>query len=206
MHLAQIQSLPPALTQLIDHVPPTGTPIVVAAGRHVWEKGFDLLVSAMQKPGGPSYRCIIAGADGELTSQLAEAAGRLSSRRSLALAGVVDHCALTGLFARATTVVVPSRVEPFGLVAWEALASGARVVASRCDGLWEHLGALPVTFFEPGSDESLATALAEALSLGRLTPKERAAVSDAVTERSWPSISSTYHKILDGVAASRTRV
>ncbi|MFM8529976.1 MAG: glycosyltransferase, partial [Ilumatobacteraceae bacterium] len=55
------------------------------------------------------------------------------------LAGYVPDDELRTSLHRAGCVVIPSLYEPFGVVALEALAAGAPVVAARTGGLAETL-------------------------------------------------------------------
>lgn len=100
---------------------------VLAIGRLVPQKGFDLLVAAMS--GLPDLELSIVGAGPEALN--------LAGPR-VELAGFVAD--VPGRLARAELLVVPSRWEGFGLVAVEAMASGVPVIASDIPGLREVVG------------------------------------------------------------------
>ena len=73
---------------------------------------------------------------------------------------------LASLFAGADLALVPSLQEPLGQVAIEALACGCPVVAAASGGLLDNvLPGLTGWLARPGDPESLAHALAAALSL-----------------------------------------
>jgi len=76
---------------------------------------------------------IVAG-DGELLFQLKKQADDNMLRNTNFL-GYLDISQLRGLYSVADVSVVPSRREPFGLVAVEALACGSPVVATNQGGL-----------------------------------------------------------------------
>jgi glycosyltransferase involved in cell wall biosynthesis len=114
-------------------VPAMGRPVVVAAGRLSYEKGFDLLVRAHAEVRGRGFDHVlrIIG-DGPARDQLVALA------RSL---GVADTIELTGFLkdpqpwiASADLFVLSSRYEGTGgLVLFEALAHGVPVVATDCE-------------------------------------------------------------------------
>jgi glycosyltransferase involved in cell wall biosynthesis len=79
-------------------------------------------------------------------------------------------------FARADVVVVPSRVEPFGNVAVQAMLAGRPVVASRTQGLAEIVRDGETGLLVPPDDPAaLAGALAELLG----DPSRAAALAQA---------------------------
>jgi glycosyltransferase involved in cell wall biosynthesis len=75
--------------------------------------------------------------------------------------------------------VVPSREEPFGLSAIEAMACGAPVVASRVGGLPEHVDDSVGRLVTPDSPGELAHAVAEELRSGGRKVKGAAAAERA---------------------------
>lgn len=118
----------------IDRVPSPPTPPppegpVLAVGRLVPEKGFDVLIRAVAETGD---RLVIVG-DGEIRPAL-ESLTR-STNANVAFAGSVDPGELARDYAAARLVAVPSRREGFGMVAAEALAAGRAVVGTRVGGL-----------------------------------------------------------------------
>jgi glycosyltransferase involved in cell wall biosynthesis len=68
-------------------------------------------------------------------------------------------------YARASVVLVPSRVEPFGNVAVEALGSGRPVVASSVQGLREVLDEGGGLLVPPGDPALLADAIQQLLQM-----------------------------------------
>jgi glycosyltransferase involved in cell wall biosynthesis len=137
-----------------------GTTLRVAfAGQLLPEKGVDTLLAALARlqADGVAFEARLAGrgrGEGELKA-LAVA---------LKLVGIqfVGHTgSIPELFAWAEVVVAPSRwAEAFGLVAAEAMATGAVVVASDAGGLPEVLGAAG-RVFPAGDAGALAGVLRE---------------------------------------------
>ena len=107
---------------------------VVAAGRFIAIKGFDVLIEAMN---GVGRRLVLAG-DGLTRGLLAEEAERHGV--DLDMPGQLPPQELAQLFHQAALVVVPSRVlyggtEGFPVTALEALACGTPVIATSTGGL-----------------------------------------------------------------------
>ena len=79
----------------------------------------------------------------------------------LARAGRVDDAALSALYAGALALVVPSRLEGFGLPAVEALAHGTPVIATGLAPVREVLGDA-ATYVPVDDPEALAAAMVDA--------------------------------------------
>jgi len=128
-----------AMPALPPSPPPTDPPRLVALGRLVPEKGFDVAIDAMPavRASHPAARVTIAG-DGPERAALARRAERLGLSRAVELPGWVAPDDVPALIARSSLVVMPSRWrEPFGLVALQAAQGGRPIVATRRGGLPE---------------------------------------------------------------------
>jgi glycosyltransferase involved in cell wall biosynthesis len=136
---------------------------VVAVGRLIPIKGFDLLIDAV----GDRADVVIIGAGSEHDRLCTRARHRSVALR---LPGTVPRSDLPAWLAAADVYVQPSRrldsgrTEGVPLAALEALAVGAPVIAARSGGLAE-LGAR-ASYFEAGDVGSLRAALSLALPLG----------------------------------------
>ncbi len=117
-------------------------------GRLVSDKGIDLLVDAMQLL--PSnYTCMVVG-DGPDRGEMEKRAPY-----NMKFLGRLDSPHIAELMRQSKWVVIPSRwEEPFGLVAIEAIASGAQVLAANHGGLPEAVGPCGL-LFRPNDIESL---------------------------------------------------
>ena len=106
-----------------------GGPVIVAAGRLVRQKGFDLLLHAFARLGRADARLVILG-EGPERLALAALAAALGIASRLTLG---PHMAAPERwFAHADLFVLSSRWEGFGHVLVEAMAAGAPAVAFDC--------------------------------------------------------------------------
>jgi UDP-glucose:(glucosyl)LPS alpha-1,2-glucosyltransferase len=139
--------------------------LILFAGRVVADKGPDAFVSACAAalPHLPGWGAEIIGADRFNVDspdtgfvQMIRAAAEGANVRML---GYRDHPEVLAAMARAAIVVVPSRwPEPFGLVALEALASGAALICAPRGGLREVAGDAAV-YADPDRPGEIATAI-----------------------------------------------
>ncbi len=179
---------------------PVRQPLVLAWGRVQYEKGFQVLTSAIGRLRHrvPGIRCVIAGRG----SYLPDLQVRLDIEGVndlVHLAGFVNDDDLRLLLHTAGCVVIPSLYEPFGIVALEAMAAGAPTVAARTGGLAEILGGTDAgLLFEPGDPDDLADQIEAVLtSPGVATGLQRAATA-LVTERySWDAIAQSTVEVYD---------
>lgn len=141
-------------------------PLVVAWGRVQYEKGFQVLVRAIQalRQRVPGLHCIIAGR-GSYLPELQTQIDMEGVADLVDLAGFVPDDDLRRILARAGCVVIPSLYEPFGIVALEGMAAGAPTIVARTGGLAEIVeGTGAGLLFEPGSHLDLADRIAEILT------------------------------------------
>jgi glycogen(starch) synthase len=123
---------------------PGGERLVLLAGRLVHEKGFDLaldaLASVLCEPSGdedhPSVRFVVAGA-GPAEDDLHAQSRRLGLHVYGRFLGWVDDETLHALYRVCDICLIPSRYEPFGIVALEAMALGCACVVADTGGLRE---------------------------------------------------------------------
>ncbi|HVV25212.1 MAG TPA: glycosyltransferase family 4 protein [Pseudonocardiaceae bacterium] len=140
---------------------PDDAPLLVFFGRLEWEKGVHDLIAALPKIRArhPGARLVVAG-KGRQAQELLAAARKHRVRRAVDFVGHLSDRELRAALAAADAVVLPSRYEPFGIVALEAAAVGAPLVASTAGGLGEVVmdGRTGVAF-PPGDVPALAAAV-----------------------------------------------
>jgi glycosyltransferase involved in cell wall biosynthesis len=174
--------------------------IVAAAGRLTHSKGFDVLVSALKHLPDTRVVCVIAGDDGGELGSLIRQSETLGQGHRVVFTGRLDRRELSSLLSLAAAVVIPSRSEPFGLVALEAMSVMCRVIASDVDGLSDVVSDGVSILVKPGDPWELARAITRAIGAGELSEEERRIVSRALGDFDWYSIGERYLDLLAQVA------
>jgi len=120
----------------------TSAPRIIAVGRLVPKKGFDLLVTALDRLRDLPWQCEIIGSGPEeqrLNDQIRTL--RLTDR--ITLLGAAPHARVRQLVAQADLFVLPCRVDPAGdrdgipVVLMEAMAAGVPVVSGDLPAIRE---------------------------------------------------------------------
>jgi glycosyltransferase involved in cell wall biosynthesis len=106
-------------------------PFIVAAGRLVHQKGFDLLIRAFAARLAERQLSLVIVGEGPERSALEALAREHGVEHRVHLPGFVENP--WSYFARAAAFVCSSRWEGFGNVIIEAMACGVPVVATDCD-------------------------------------------------------------------------
>lgn len=166
-------------------------PQLVYFGRLEYEKGVQDLVAALPRirRRHPGTRLLVAGT-GTQQAFLAERVAAHRVRRSVDFLGHLPDARLAALLRTADAVVLPSRYEPFGIVALEAAAVGATLVASDAGGLGEVVrdGVTGVSFAAgdvPGIADAVSRALSDPAAARR---RSRAAKARLLDDFDWARI------------------
>ncbi len=183
-------------------------PYILAIGRVVPQKGFDLLIDAYsrllyRRPNAPDL--IIAG-DGPERESLQAQVNALGLAGRIHLIGRADRMQAVRLFHGCTFFVLPSRQEPQGIVSLEAMACAKAVAAANVGGVPEvvqdgETGLL----FRGGDPVALGAALEKLLA----DPKSAAAMGRAGRARAeahftWERIADQYFEIYKRVSRDKT--
>ena len=106
-----------------------GGGVVFALGRHVYYKGFEVLIEAMQH----FDAFLILGGDGPLRPQLEQQAAALGVGDRIFFSGRIPEDELAAYFHACDVFCLPSveQSEAFGLVQLEAMACGKPVVCTQ---------------------------------------------------------------------------
>ena len=134
--------------------------IIFALGRHVYYKGFDVLIEAMQHVDAQ----LILGGDGPLKTELQQQAERLGITHKVTFTGSIAEAELAAYFNACDVFCLPSveQSEAFGLVQLEAMACGKPVVCTQLNNGVNVVNQAGVTGLAVPVRN--ATALAEALN------------------------------------------
>jgi len=168
-----------------------GAPLAVAWGRVQYEKGFQTLVSALPalRYRHPDLRVVVAGR-GSYLGELEAIAQGLGVDHMVRFPGFVPDDELRRLLHTCRCAVIPSLYEPFGIVALEALAAGAPLVAAASGGMAEVLeGTGAGLLYPPGDAGALAGALSRMLEEPGLAASSQAAGAHLVHDvYSWDAV------------------
>jgi glycosyltransferase involved in cell wall biosynthesis len=176
-------------------------PYVLAVGRLVPQKGFDVLVDAVGRLAGTertfNWDLIIAG-DGPERERLSARVRRLGISDRVRLVGQANRDEVVDLFHHASLFVLPSRREPFGIVSLEAMAAGVPVVATDVGGVAEVVHDGVNGCLVPHGD---VTALAEAIRRMWSDRPLRIALASRgrkrATELDWDGVELEYRAVYD---------
>lgn len=130
----RVRSLAAERTAASDFVILAGPPVLVAVGRLVALKGFDVLIEAFAcvhaREAWATAELVILG-DGPERAALEAQAGRLGVSGAVHFLGFVANP--WAAMAQADVFVLSSRYEGFGLVVAEAITCGLPVVSTDCE-------------------------------------------------------------------------
>lgn len=165
---AVAQDLPPSRTTVIPnpfepHFTSSGEAPdphhLLFVGRLVSVKGADLVLQALSQL--PSRYTLTICGDGPEKRSLEQLVNEFGVKDRVTFRGWVDHDELATVAQRASIQIVPSRYEPFGIVALEGIAAGCAIVAAETGGLPEAVGPCGV-LVSPENPTALAEGIREA--------------------------------------------
>lgn len=166
-------------------------------------KGIDLLIKAAKRYEKEldNIVTLIIGA-GELSTELKKLKNKLNLS-SVYFLGNVPQKTVAELFNISEITIVPSRVEPFGLVAIESLACGTPVIASKAGGLKDFINEEVGRFFKMEDYEDLANKIIDAVNNNDKEKKGQFASEYALNNYSWnrviKELLEVYNDIVKGV-------
>ena len=178
---------------------PDDGPMVSFAGRLVPDKGVDVLLDAVART--PGLRALIVG-EGPAGGALRAQAARLGIEDRVRFHAPLPMERVAVAFTAGDVVAMPSRHEPWGRVAVEAMACGVPLVA----GAAGHLPALVGDhgrLVRPGDADDLARALREAIEEPEPARSERVArAREYAASFSWAALAERWEAVYREVAPS----
>ena len=167
-------------------------PYVLGVGRLEHHKGFDTLLAAFAQiaPDVPMVDLLIAG-EGRERERLQTAASDAGLSQRVHLMGNQSREQVAALMRGAAIIAIPSRREPFGIVALEALAAGRPIIVADIAGLREAVADAEVLWVAPDDSADLADGLAEILRTGD-RPTLLETNRSIAARRSWNAVADQY--------------
>jgi glycosyltransferase involved in cell wall biosynthesis len=178
---------------------------VIAVGRLVRQKGFDLLID--------SFARIAARHSDWMLEIYGEGSERPVLEAKVERCGCVGRIKLPGIcrqigesYADAGLFVLPSRFEGYPNALVEALAAGCPVIATNCPGASSQIleGGLYGMLVEPESVDALSVALDEMLSSDTLRADFASRATKAVAALDTPIVGSQWLDVLTSVVGQAT--
>jgi len=124
--------------------------IIGAFGRLCHQKGFDRLIEAHNKLVSSNVKLLIGG-DGPSLNKLKLLA---KDNHNIKFLGQLEN--VPQFLAHCDMVIIPSRIEPFGLVCLEAKATATPVIVSDIDGLSEQVNNCGLKIYNTNPDKILS--------------------------------------------------
>ncbi len=180
------------------------TPYVLALGRVVDKKGFDLLLAgyAAMDPADRTADLVIAGAGPALEGLEAQAEESGIGDR-VHFVGRLTREQVAVAMSRAEVFVMPSRLEPFGIVVLEGWRAGTAVIATSRGGAPEFVrDGQDGLLVDPFDTAAVARVLGRLLSDGGLRRSIAAAGRARVEEFAWPLVAEHYRSVYASVLGS----
>ena len=168
---------------------------VLGLGRMVHKKGFDLLLRAFAEVDAPDVGLVLAGS-GPQQAELEQLAVDLGVDDRTCFTGVLGRPEVAWVMANAEIFVLPSRVEPFGIVALEAWRAGTPLIATRHGGPAEYVrDGTDGVLIDPEDTVASAAALGDLLSDGLRRRGVGAAGRARLPDFTWSRVTDSFCRI-----------
>lgn len=167
-----------------------GAPRLLYVGRLEYEKGVQDLVAALARVRRthPGTTLTVAG-DGTQAAWLRDVAREHRVLRAVEFTGALDHEELVAQLHSADALVIPSRYEPFGIVALEGAATGIPVIATTAGGLADFIRSGETgESVEPADVPGLTAAIRGVLDDPAAAHRRAAAARVEVEELTWEAV------------------
>ena len=193
---------------LNEHVAPSPLALpfnrfVLALGRVVAKKGFDLLLEAFVRivREHPDVGLVIGG-DGPALADLVRRADEAGVAERVHFPGVLSRGEVAWAMEAAEVFVLPSRVEPFGIVVLEALRAGCPVVVSARGGAREIVrDEIDGLVVDPIRTDALSSKISRLLADKELARRFSKSGRARAAEFDWRLIAMSYRRLYQQLAA-----
>lgn len=140
---------------------------LIFVGAVVPDKGLDVLLDALSKLTDLAWSCRLVGPLDRapaFVDRLRKQIRRSGLEDRIRFTGALSPAGVSATYDSADLLVLPTRLETYGMVLTEALAHGVPVVASRTGGVPEAVGTVPGgtvpgVLIPPGNAEALGRAV-----------------------------------------------
>jgi glycosyltransferase involved in cell wall biosynthesis len=162
---------------------------LVAIGRHVSEKQFDVAIQAValaNRTAGRQLAELVLIGDGPDHGRLREIASSVGNKASVRFPGWMESDAVFESLGSADALLVPSQFEPYGVVVVEAMATGRPVLAAASViAAQDRNEGTSAILFHPSGD---IQCLAEQITSLAVNPEglKEACYSSRATAEKWP--------------------
>ncbi|MEM8771638.1 MAG: glycosyltransferase [Pseudomonadota bacterium] len=174
-------------------------PTIASVGHLVERKGHDLVIRAAATI--PNVNLLIAG-DGEERRELTRLANALNIADRVHFLGAIAHERLPDLYSASDLLVLASSREGWPNVLLEAMACGARCIATKAGGSAEVISSADAGEIVP---ERTSGALAEAITRNLQISKDRSAPRAHAKAHSWSKTTAGMKQIFDELTARSKR-
>jgi len=181
-------------------------PYIYATGRLVYKKGFDLLIKAFSKI-ADKYKDIdlLISGKGDYEEELTLIIKTLGLEDRVKLLGPADRKMNVSLFKGCDFFVMPSRLEPFGIVCLEAMAAGKPIIFTNNGGTKEFvnntfgikINTENINEFK-GALETLLSDVIKCKEMGRIANEE-------VQKFNWAQITEEYLVIYERIVKNNEK-
>ena len=171
-------------------------PSVLAVARLVRVKGMDLLLRAFAEASLPDGTQLDIGGDGPERRALEASALELGIADRVRFLGRLESGAVARAMASSSVLVVPSRVEAFGIVVLEGWRAGVPVIATRRGGPSEFVShGRDGLLVDPEAPDELARALEAILGAPALAARIGSSGAERVTAFTWSATVDAYEDL-----------
>jgi glycosyltransferase involved in cell wall biosynthesis len=180
-----------------------GDPCILFVGSFIYPKGVDTLIKAIAiaKRDLPHIKLHVVGNSKYLLPSLRSLIAKEAVENNIFFHGWVSQSELPRYYKSADFCVFPSRLESFGIVVLEAMASGIPIIASDIDTFRERLTeGSTALFFQNNKPEDLSRAILKLASDSNLRRQLSKNSLETIQMYNWSNIVSKYLEIYQNVS------